>query len=281
MRITVHTGPEYFLDRAGPLLASDPFSTNVIAVVAARRASGAAPGSEDDLWLTMEEDGGQVVGVAMQTPPHNLFLSRMPPDAARALAGEIRHRGRDLPGVNGAIESTRTFATAWEGLTGQSSSVVREMRMYRLVDPVWPEAVSGQSRLAETPRDLSLVAAWFAAFHDEAQPDAPVDDWTAAARRRMKGGELHLWQADAMPVALAGVSAAAVGVARVGPVYTPPGWRRHGYGSMVTAVATQAALGAGAQHVVLYTDLANPTSNSIYQAMGYRSDHDAEERSFR
>jgi predicted GNAT family acetyltransferase len=63
-------------------------------------------------------------------------------------------------------------------------------------------------------------------------------------------------------------------------VYTPDRWRGNGYGSSVTAAATSAALGAGAENVVLYTDLANPISNSIYQRIGYRSDHDAEERTF-
>jgi predicted GNAT family acetyltransferase len=66
----------------------------------------------------------------------------------------------------------------------------------------------------------------------------------------------------------------------VGPVYTPPARRGRGFGSAVTADATAAAIAAGADHVVLYTDLSNPTSNAIYQTIGYRVDHDAEERSF-
>jgi predicted GNAT family acetyltransferase len=82
-------------------------------------------------------------------------------------------------------------------------------------------------------------------------------------------------------MAVAGVSPAAAGVARVGPVYTPPAARGRGYGSAVTATASQAAIDAGASHVVLYTDLSNPTSNAIYQAIGYRPDHDADEVAFR
>lgn len=281
MRITVYSDPKSFLAQAEPLLKSDPFSTNVIATVTTRIVSGALPGIEENLWSTIEGDHGQVIGAAMHTPPHNMFLSRMPQDAAHALATDVAHSGRALPGVNGATESTRAFARAWEGLTGRSSSIVTEMRMYRLVDLVWPEAPPGQAHRAETSRDLSVVAAWFAAFHDEEQPDAPADDWTAMAQRRMNASEVHLWRTEGMPVALAAVSGAAVGVARVGPVYTPLRWRRKGYGSSVTAAATAAALGAGAQHVVLYTDLANPTSNSIYQTIGYRPDHDAQERSFR
>jgi predicted GNAT family acetyltransferase len=79
---------------------------------------------------------------------------------------------------------------------------------------------------------------------------------------------------------VAGFSNAVGGVSRVGPVYTPPGRRRKGYGAAVTAEATAAAINAGARHVVLYTDLANPTSNAIYQTIGYRADHDAQERTF-
>jgi predicted GNAT family acetyltransferase len=215
----------------------------------------------------------------MHTPPYNMFLSRMPRDAVIALAHELADGGRELPGVNGASESTAAFAEAWEAITGHLSRVDRATRMYRLADLVWPEEVLGEASRAEAS-ESSMVAQWFEAFHDEAQPDAPVDDWTVMAQRRIEAGDVHLWRADRVPVALAAVSEAPAGVARVGPVYTPPSCRRNGYGSGVTAAATAAALGLGAQHVVLYTDLANPTSNSIYQAIGYRPDHDAEERSF-
>jgi predicted GNAT family acetyltransferase len=67
----------------------------------------------------------------------------------------------------------------------------------------------------------------------------------------------------------------AAGVARVGPVFTPPEHRRHGYGAAVTAACTRDALERDADDVVLFTDLDNPTSNAIYQRLGYLpvSDH--------
>jgi predicted GNAT family acetyltransferase len=279
MRVVRCSGPQSFLARAESLLKSDPFTTSVITTVTTRIASGAVPNNDENLWHTVEGEYGQVVGVAMHTPPYNLFLSRMPRDAVIALAHEIADSGRELRGVNGATESTAPFAKAWETVTGCSSRVDRATRMYRLGELVWPEAVLGEPYRAE-PTESNIVAEWFAEFHDEAQPDAPVDDWTGMAQRRIEAGDVHLWRVQGVPVALAAVSGAPAGVARVGPVYTPPSCRRHGYGSSVTAAATAAALGLGAQHVVLYTDVANPTSNSIYQAIGYRPDHDAEERSF-
>lgn len=60
------------------------------------------------------------------------------------------------------------------------------------------------------------------------------------------------------------------GVARVGPVYTPPDRRGRGFGSSATAAATRDILDRPAIPV-LYADLANPTSNRIYQRLGYRA----------
>jgi predicted GNAT family acetyltransferase len=80
-----------------------------------------------------------------------------------------------------------------------------------------------------------------------------------------------LWQDEAgATVSLAARRAAAAGVARVAPVYTLHEHRRRGYGTAITAACTADALDRGAQRVVLFTDLANPTSNAIYRRIGYR-----------
>lgn len=92
------------------------------------------------------------------------------------------------------------------------------------------------------------------------------------AVERLRYGGLTLWQDEqGTPVSLAGRTRAAAGVVRVGPVYTPPDQRRRGWAGAVTAAVSQAALDDGAREVVLFTDLANPTSNLLYQRLGYRS----------
>jgi predicted GNAT family acetyltransferase len=68
---------------------------------------------------------------------------------------------------------------------------------------------------------------------------------------------------------MAGLTDVLSGVARVAPVYTPPERRGAGYGAAVTAAISQLALARGAESVVLFTDLANPTSNSLYRRLGY------------
>jgi predicted GNAT family acetyltransferase len=153
------------------------------------------------------------------------------------------------------------------------------MRMYRLGTLRAPTAVPGSGRRADS-RDIDLVTTWLGAFHEEAMGSSPAEDFEAMARRRIASDQMWLWELDGEPVSLAGLNPPAVGVSRVGPVYTPPECRRHGYGAGVTALASKSAVNAGATHVVLYTDLSNPTSNSVYQQIGYEPHHDAEERDF-
>jgi predicted GNAT family acetyltransferase len=151
--------------------------------------------------------------------------------------------------------------------------------MYVLGELRSPLGVPGEARPARNA-DAELVTHWVSAFHEEAAPSRPSDDWPTWARRRIVQGDVWMWIDDGEPVSMAAKSAPAAGVSRVGPVYTPPDRRRRGSGTAVTAATSRAAIDGGAGYVVLYTDLANPVSNSIYQAIGFVPDHDAEERDF-
>jgi predicted GNAT family acetyltransferase len=267
-----------FAREAAGYLERDPFTPSVIAVHVDGVSRGLrVQGPDEKFWAVV--DAETVVGVAMHTPPHNLFVSGMPPEAASRLAQVIAGAGRDLPGVNGEAAAVESFASEWNKRTGQTSSTGVTMRMYRLGDLVKPTGLPGQARIAEID-DIEVVSSWLEAFHDEVQPHAPVLDWRTGAQQRIGAGQLRLWQDGNTVSSMAGFSSPVAGVSRVGPVYTPPARRRRGYGAAVTAEGTAAALAAGATHVVLYTDLSNPTSNAIYQEIGYRPDHDAEERSF-
>jgi predicted GNAT family acetyltransferase len=279
-RVQLHAEAQSFLAAADPLLRSDPFSTNAAAVSAARIAAGQEPERDTYLWATVSDGDARVIGAAMHRPPHYLFLSRMPAEAAAALASALAAARRAVTGVDGAIEATRSFATAWLAVTGLDSTQVTATRLYRLGTLLPPQGVAGRGITAATAEDIDLLATWLAAFHDEAQPDAPILDWRSVAERRIRARQVHYWQVEGVVVAMAAVSAPANGVAPVGRVYTPPAHRRRGYGAAVTAHATATALASGAAHVVLYTDLANPISNSIYQKIGFVPDHDAEERAF-
>jgi len=268
---------ELFAEVAAEYMSSDPFSTNVIGVQLAGVLGGSRPQGTDDVWPAVL-DHDHVVGAAMHTPPFPVFVSRMPAAAAAQLAEALLDAVRTVPGVNGESTAGTAFADAWSARTGVYSWLQTSMRMYRLGELQDPTAFG--TAAAASPEDAHLVRTWLGDFHAEATPDEPTDDLTAIAERRIAASELYLWRDGGRVVSLAGHSAPANGVARVGPVYTPPRERRRGYGAAVTAAASRAALDARATHVVLYTDLANRTSNAVYQSIGYLADHDAQERRF-
>lgn len=262
---------------ARPFFEREPFSTNVIGVHVEGVLAGSRPDQPGSLWVLVE-NGDIVDGAGMHTPPYKLFLGRLGDGAPEAVAATLAGVGRLLPGVTAERTTAQRFSSRWEELTGHSAVSVAERRMYVLDVLRPPVGVPGDARRATEP-DTGLVVSWLRAFHTEASPDNPrVAD--EVVRQRIEFGLLWLWVEDDDPVSLAGVSEPAAGVARVGPVYTPPSQRRHGFGSAVTAAASRHALDSGAAHVALYTDLANPVSNSIYQAIGYVPDHDADDVAF-
>jgi predicted GNAT family acetyltransferase len=142
-------------------------------------------------------------------------------------------------------------------------------RLYALGTLLAPEPPPpGRPRQA-VESDLDITARWVAAFHSET--GSPGVDVESVVRDRILNGLLHVWEdADGKVVSMAGRNRTAALVARVGPVYTPPEHRRHGYGAAVTAACTSDALRHDADDVVLFTDLANPTTNAIYQQIGFR-----------
>jgi len=271
VRVVEYRDPASFADRVAPLLADDPVGTTVLATVLDDVVQGARD-YPDSRWLAVETLAGTLSGVAMHTPPHRSWLAPMPAEAAIALGGHLVdwvEAGRAVPGLAGARPTVDAVAAVWGTRRPEDRLVeVTAMRLYELGTLVPPPDVPGSAR-AVGPADLSLAVEWVEAFAWET--GSPAADPEAAVRARASGqGSLLLWVVEGAAVSMAGGTATVAGVARIGPVYTPPAHRRRGYGAAVTAAATRLALDDGASGVCLFTDLANPTSNAIYQRLGFR-----------
>ncbi|WP_307853487.1 GNAT family N-acetyltransferase [Kitasatospora sp. RG8] len=195
----------------------------------------------------------------------------MPDGAAAVLAGELAAAGpefTEVTGVSGGESAVRAFSAAWQAGTGATGSLRFRQRLYRLGEPTGPPRPPAGRHRAAVPADRELLIEWYEAFGIECTVELP--DIAGTVDDRIADGLLHVWEDDGRPVAMAGNSPVVAGMSRIGPVYTPAGARGHGYASGVTAAASAAALARGAAEVLLYTDLADPTSNSIYQQIGYR-----------
>ncbi len=254
---------------AGEFLRSRPVQHTVqLSVAESLRIRGASAFGETAPLFGWWSAAGEVTAALLHTPPYQILLTRLPADAARLLAEDLAGRGRRLAGVTAEAGDAAAFAAAWSELTGEGWRELRRSRLFRLghLEPPVP-APDGAARVA-TPADRDLLESWFQAF--AAETGEPGRRYRDAVDDRLSFGGLTLWEADGAAASLAGAQRQVAGVVRIAPVYTPPERRGRGYAGAVTAAVSQAALDAGAAHVVLFTDLANPTSNALYRRLGYR-----------
>jgi RimJ/RimL family protein N-acetyltransferase len=264
-----------YLAAAGGFLTSHPVQ-NTIQLSAAEkmRARGASAfGETAPLFGWWRSGTGEITATLLHTPPYPVLLTPLPGQAAGPLAKALAGRGRKLGGVNAPERDAAQFAAAWSRLTGASWQESRRSRLFRLGQLRPPAPHPGGAARVAAEADRALLESWLAAFAQDlgGSPEQPAD----LVDDRLSYQGLTLWEADGAAVSLAGRHRPAAGVVRVSPVYTPPERRRQGYAGAVTAAVSQAALDAGAEHVVLFTDLANPTSNALYQRLGYRPVEDS------
>lgn len=228
----------------------------------------------DAVCATVETDDGEVVLAALRTNlERSLILSLAArPAALPLLARDLHATGLALTGVNGPTEESRTYAEVWSRLSGQPYRLNVPMRTFKLerVTPV--TGVPGVLRHA-TEADRDILIPWELAFMREAFPE-DVNTLAEAEQiidrqLRSRTGGLYVWD-DGGVVSYAGYGGPTPHGIRIGPVYTPPEKRGRGYASACVAGLSQWLLDSGRSFCFLFTDARNPTSNHIYQQIGYR-----------
>ena len=274
------TDPAEFLEIAGDLLAADPVVSTVMATVTSRMVGEPPPDDRPQWWAVVRDEHGEVAGLAMRTartPPHPMFVLPMPDDAALALARTVHARGESVGGLNGSLPAAEVCAGELARLQGDTVEVAQHTRLFELGDLVAPTGVPGSLRSA-TLDDFDLAQEWVDRFMYDADVQAGRDPDAHGReeilpedlRKKIELGTYWFWLDDAGErVHLTGANPPSYGVARIGPVYTPPEQRRKGYAGAAVAQVSQLFLDQGAR-VCLYTDQANPTSNGVYVALGYR-----------
>ena len=264
-----------FLTEAEPLLLADEARHNLILGIAGTIRDTPDLYPLRSLWLV--RDAGEVVAAALRTPPYNLILAQ--PRSAPALAALAEAvAGEELPGVTGTEPEVKEFAELWSRHSGVAARVNMRQGVYALeqVEPL--AAVPGSARVAKAD-DRALALRWWIAFGEEVLHEGGPGRERAEASVDHKLSSptsgLLLWEDGGEPVSVAGWGGPTPNGIRVGPVYTPPELRGRGYATALTAELSQRLLDGllyegGRRFCFLYTDLANPTSNAIYERIGYR-----------
>ncbi|HEY8443439.1 MAG TPA: GNAT family N-acetyltransferase [Clostridia bacterium] len=226
-------------------------------------------------WLmaTVSDDGG-IKFIALMTPPHNITLCAtdnvIDEKALDCLIDGLKDY--DIPGVVTEKKLAEVFAKAYTKKKGLTYKLGMNQRIYELTK-VNPEIKKfGVLRLVEE-KDMSFFPYWLEAFnasrtYGSAQMPVPLDEKEYHYRIAQK--KIYILEVDGQPVSMAGYARKMTNSVAIAFVYTPPYYRGRGYASSCVAQLSQMALDNGYSKCALYTDLANPTSNSIYQKIGYK-----------
>ena len=270
MELLVHSEVDDFLSRALPSLRKHEAANNLMLGVSLRLQEqpdfyGSLP------FLATVENAGVLVAAALMTPPFNLIVHCPGGDCCAAfllIAETLSGSGWQVPGVLGHAAHALVFARAWQQVNGETFRLSMHLRAFELRKVIPPPRTSGCMRLASL-YDLALAEEWETAFNVEAIGEDEPHVSAPRTRGRIERCELFFWVHE-QPVSMA-ASARPVGRGvTVGLVYTPPERRRWGYAAALVAALSQHLLDAGYDYCTLFTDLANPTSNEIYQRIGYR-----------
>ncbi|WP_427888470.1 GNAT family N-acetyltransferase [Kribbella sp. GL6] len=265
MDVRVTSDPQAFEQTVFPFLQQDPVLHTIIMSNVHERANGTAR-SEDEPSYFVSVHAPDVVGAAMRTPGRGVYVGALREDLAEPIAEAYADVLPDLTGVAGDRPAALRFGRRWCELRGGTATETRGTRLHKLIE-LTPLAAEGDPRPMRAD-DVEVVSAWADGFAAEAT-DAIATDNHEWARQRLAEGTLWIWEAGGEPVSMVGHHLALYGVSRVGPVYTPPEHRRHGYAGALTSHVSAMILADGNQ-ACLYTDLANPTSNKLYHQAGYR-----------
>ena len=269
LSLQTYTDAAAFLAKTGPMFRADEVRHGLIYGIAERLRTSpehfqAAP------YLATVHDGDHLAAAALMTPPHNLLVVANDAEPAAAftrIAQNLVADGWQPPGVNGVSAWSHAFAGVWQELTGATLTPRMELRVFELRQVYPPTGVPGCMRPA-ADADLDLVLAWYTDF----QLDAHVNDPPPRAEvilQRIQEQNVFLWD-DGGPVSLAAKGRRTQRGVSIGPVFTPPEQRGRGYASACVAALSQRILDEGWAFCTLFTDLGNPTSNKIYQQVGYR-----------
>ena len=199
-----------------------------------------------------------------------LFLAVMSPEAAAVIARHLRANSVRISGVIGMKSLLQAFTDGY----GLPFTTHVNLMLYQLMRAPNHGRANGSMRVA-TLHDLDLLTTWHRAFEIEAGMLAVPTPITVRITRRLNQQQLLVWTENGEAVAMAGAHPLPAASARIGPVYTPPELRGHGYAQAVVAAACAHLAKDGPRTVFLFTDAEYPASNICYQRIGFvhQSDH--------
>lgn len=269
MPLTVerYATPAAFLERAQPMLLRREAENNLILGVVGQLVQRPERLAEPPYLATVSRRGS-VVAAVMRTPPFGVALTQIPQEGIGPLARDIADAYEWIPSVLAPGDTAHAFTRAWSRLRATEAQVRMRQRIYQLDRVTFPARIPSGTLRQAREGDIDLLTGWILAFNGE----------IGAVSHRHPRNQATQWIEDCAaffwegpePVSMAAWTGRTPNGVRISGVYTPKQQRRRGYASVCVAHLSQRMLAEGRSFCFLFTDLANPTSNNIYRAIGYQ-----------
>lgn len=271
MKVTTYENAEAFLNRTQAALEADEAVNSLMLGICLTLKQHPERIKQPPCFRTVEDEDGLVLSV-MMTPPHELIVSGHRDDmedAIVALAKSLKAEGIMLPGSFGPKQPALVFAQHWTEMTGQDYQLVSAQRVWELRKVLLPTPTHGHLRSA-VESEIETLAAWWRGFHTDIWGGDGPDGATETVRQRVQDGRMFVWDVDGQPVSMAIKTRPVRHGISVSMVYTPPELRGKGYATACVGELSRLLLESGWAYCSLFTDLANPISNHVYEKIGYR-----------
>lgn len=272
IEIISHNQASELISLSGAYLEQDESENNRPLGYAYRLAEDPhAYDSEPPLLLSILEHG-QAVGIAMMIPPYGrIILSRIGTKVEAAIVQLVRYLREidvQISGIIGPAVEAQAFSDCWvEGPLDVSARISMRMRIFEARSVANFPLSPGRLRLAR-PEDHPLTARWITDYSETVGKPISFDIAKSRTEALIQNQQLHIWDIEG-PVSIAAVDRPTRNGIAIHSVYTPPEHRNKGYATSSVLLLTQKMLTDRYSFCCLYTDLSNPTSNSIYAKIGY------------
>lgn len=269
MKVIHHPDARSFLNATRPFLEANQAECGLLYGLALKSEKNGTPDPTQTLFIHIEDDAGKPLFAILRMGRPGVLIYGNPDGwqaAASSVLPGIRKHYPELSALHGRVDQIKAVVNA----AGQDYQIDTEQGLYRLDQLIEPRPCSGNGRLASM-KDHGLITDWYCKFVEEAmQESADAETIARVTQRMIENEDFRVWENQGNSVAMTAVSRPTGKGITVSYVYTPVEHRGNGYASNLTAMVSRSMLeNRGLEFCTLFTDMANPTSNKIYQAIGY------------
>ncbi|MDA2193485.1 GNAT family N-acetyltransferase [Bacillus cereus group sp. BceL221] len=223
------------------------------------------------IFMGIAKQGEEIAVVFLQTEEKKQIIvatSEITEEDIVELAKKLAEVYPNVPGLIGNKKIVQRLAEEIAVLANKKTTVAMEQGIYELkqVKKKW----NGDEVFREVNSDeLTLIEQWIYQFCGDVNLPTTKEEAKQTAHTLITNHRLFGLEVDGKLVSVAAKTRPTKNNITVNFVYTPKEERKKGYAANCVAALSQRMLDEGYKTTTLYTDLANPTSNKIYQEIGY------------